>query len=369
MSDRWPEQLMLSAVVGMSIVIAASLTASSRLHQESLGGTVNVGATRAASSTWQRVLPPEGWHILSFGRGFEDLDTTIDGSVWLAAQHGGVFRMGAESSQVYGVDTFTRTLRGISMVSPTDGWIAGDDGVPLRFTGERWERAQSPVMDNLRATLMDVDMVSESDGWMCIDKANIIPPIESNMLRFDGDRWSFHDFPATDNCFTIHMLSQSYGWVGGSGSLSRFDGVSWASMPSPVEGLISSIDIISPSDVWAVAGRNFLHFNGEEWLVIPNPSNKEMTAIDFVSPNEGWAVGAAIMHYSEGEWTEVESPVELDLEKQYLLRLKMISAAEGWAVGTLGLILHYSTDNGGGPGLAERFDYSANLPWVGAHAD
>jgi len=140
-------------------------------------------------------------------------------------------------------------------------------------------------------------------------------------------------------------------------------------MPSPVEGLISSIDIISPSDVWAVAGRNFLHFNGEEWLVIPNPSNKEMTAIDFVSPNEGWAVGAAIMHYSEGEWTEVESPVELDLEKQYLLRLKMISAAEGWAVGTLGLILHYSTDNGGGPGLAERFDYSANLPWVGAHAD
>jgi len=58
-----------------------------------------------------------------------------------------------------------------------------------------------------------------------------------------------------------------------------------------------------------------------------------------VSANEGWAVGSGgtILHYSGGSWGTVTSPTI-----EWLSSVFMVIPGEGWAVGAKGTILHYS---------------------------
>ena len=60
------------------------------------------------------------------------------------------------------------------------------------------------------------------------------------------------------------------------------------------------------------------------------------------SADEGWAVGdlGTILHYTEGSWREVPSPVTHDLIRN-LTNVYMTSPDEGWAVGTFSTIIHY----------------------------
>jgi hypothetical protein len=57
-----------------------------------------------------------------------------------------------------------------------------------------------------------------------------------------------------------------------------------------------------------------------------------------VSPTEGWAVGVVgtILHYSDGSWCRASSPIKL------LDSVAMASPTAAWAVGGGGTILHYS---------------------------
>ena len=78
----------------------------------------------------------------------------------------------------------------------------------------------------------------------------------------------------------------------------------------------------------------------EEQARFPGPVDTftGFNGIAMVSASEGWAVGTGglIVHYSHGVWTRVASPTS-----QALLSVAMVSAAEGWAVGDHGTILHY----------------------------
>lgn len=58
-----------------------------------------------------------------------------------------------------------------------------------------------------------------------------------------------------------------------------------------------------------------------------------------ISASEGWAIGSngLIVHDLNGTWTQVTSPTG-----QTLRSIAMVSPTEGWAVGDQGTILHYS---------------------------
>ena len=62
-------------------------------------------------------------------------------------------------------------------------------------------------------------------------------------------------------------------------------------------------------------------------------------SIAMVSASEGWAVGTGglIVRYAQEVWTRVASPTN-----QTLQSIAMVSAAEGWAVGDRGTILRYA---------------------------
>jgi hypothetical protein len=63
-----------------------------------------------------------------------------------------------------------------------------------------------------------------------------------------------------------------------------------------------------------------------------------LTAIDMVSASDGWAVGSngRIYHYSGGTWTLHTTTTE----GSYLTAIDMVDASDGWAVGEGGLIYH-----------------------------
>jgi len=86
------------------------------------------------------------------------------------------------------------------------------------------------------------------------------------------------------------------------------------------------------------------------------------TGISMVSADEGWAVGYTVndrdattrplmLHYTHGRWMQVALPASLDPHTS-LTSVAMVSADEGWAVGTVpppaaggpikGVLLHYS---------------------------
>ena len=81
--------------------------------------------------------------------------------------------------------------------------------------------------------------------------------------------------------------------------------------------------------------------------VTPTPistpiSQRSLNGVFMTSADEGWAVGdlGTIFHYTEGSWREVSSPVTHDLVRN-LNSVYMTSPDEGWAVGTFSTIIHY----------------------------
>jgi photosystem II stability/assembly factor-like uncharacterized protein len=78
------------------------------------------------------------------------------------------------------------------------------------------------------------------------------------------------------------------------------------------------------------------------------PPSLALADVSMISANEGWAVGSqegggVMAHYQGGQW----SPVQIPGGTEPLFSVDMLSASEGWAVGERGTILHYNSGQWG----------------------
>jgi hypothetical protein len=184
-------------------------------------------------------------------------------------------------------------LRAVDMVTASEGWAVGDDGVILHWDGSAWMQMSSPVA----TTLESVDMVSDTDGWA----------------------------------------------VGHDGTILQWDGSEWITTTSPVAHALYSVDMISATDGWAVGLATTLHWNGDAWIEVSNSLSEvayeALHSVSMVSSTYGWAVGAGhdpimpsyhiLVHWNGSEWTQVASPVDAGVSES----VAMVSATDGWAVG------------------------------------
>jgi hypothetical protein len=71
-----------------------------------------------------------------------------------------------------------------------------------------------------------------------------------------------------------------------------------------------------------------------------NGSSPTLLGVAALSPDDVWAVGdlGIILHYTHGAWTQVFNPAG----PKQLHAIIMLSPSDGWAVGDQGTILHYS---------------------------
>jgi hypothetical protein len=76
------------------------------------------------------------------------------------------------------------------------------------------------------------------------------------------------------------------------------------------------------------------------WTQSINSTSYSLYSVAMLSASDGWAVGTAgtILQYTGRQWITVASPTN-----NALLSVAMVCATEGWAVGVDGTILHYTT--------------------------
>ncbi|KAF0202530.1 MAG: hypothetical protein FD170_1704 [Bacteroidetes bacterium] len=91
-------------------------------------------------------------------------------------------------------------------------------------------------------------------------------------------------------------LAQSWHWVN----------------PTTGQNQINDIHFISANEGYAVGNQGkILHYINGEWSIMDSPVNTDLFGVSFVNPDMGWAVGAEgnILRYQYGSWTQVTSPI------------------------------------------------------------
>jgi hypothetical protein len=356
----------------------------------SMGGTAfGSGIWHYDGTAWQSVPSPTDWPIYSIDMLSEDEGWAVsyrdsihyDGVSWetipfSVSQSGGwtipifaydVDAIAAEDLWMVGYDHWsyrgviyhydgdswieascpiTEAVRGISMLSTTEGWAVGggyldyednwvDGSAILHYSSGQWQSVTSPITTPLHA----VHMVSKTKGWASS---------ETEILHYDGTSWQV--FTDTAGFSDLSMLSTTEGWaVNGQGQVLHCSEENWHDRSELLDpGNFTSfnlhdVDMISETAVWAVGGSRWyvdtgwqytseiLQYEGDRrWVRASSPVTWSLNAVDMISETDGWAVGehGSIVHHNGANWEAVSSPVTCSLHA-----VDMISSTEGWVVG------------------------------------
>jgi hypothetical protein len=120
----------------------------------------------------------------------------------------------------------------------------------------------------------------------------------------------------------------------------------------PTQSYVADVAVVSPTDIWAVGEVDLgaaktallMHFDGRYWQRSPDEFPFVLlTCISMVSADEGWACGVTsdlspvLLHYSGGHWRNATASLDtrtLRSPKVALTTVRMLSATDGWALGT-----------------------------------
>lgn len=93
-----------------------------------------------------------------------------------------------------------------------------------------------------------------------------------------------------------NLIAQTWHWINPSTGLNQ----------------INDIHFVSGNEGYAVGNQGkILHYINGEWSIMDSPVNTDLFGISFASPAMGWAVGdnGTILRYQNGSWTQVTSPI------------------------------------------------------------
>ena len=271
----------------------------------------------------------------------------------------------------------TQMLRDVHMVSSADGWAVGEGGTVARYNGVSW----SLVPTFTDEILVDVHMLSANEGYIMGWGA---PNEGGNVYRWNGSAWShFYTTPTDPN--RMDDVGPNSLWIAGLTAIYHYNGVQWTTPFTDGRNVFSiqMYDTGSGPGGWAVgANRLMAEYRNNSWSVLePNPAPQTLYHSSFTSPIDGWAVGFTettyILHWNGAQWSWDYTLPEASIDRLAMVsptlgwgtsftgkiyrfngsswpqefqasaglrNIYMLSATEGWAVGELGLMVHYSDD-------------------------
>jgi hypothetical protein len=175
------------------------------------------------------------------------------------------------------------------------------------------------------------------------------------VMHYTGGRWIQAQASIRARITAIKMLSPTDGWAIGN-RVYHYDGTSWREIHMPVNTQFNAISAVSPSNIWIVGGSTpvipsdgravILHYDGNGWFPQPTPSvpySFSLNDIAMVSATEGWAVGTAegvpdsqgnaaltgvILRYRNGVWQLANTLPNYDLRT-----ISMGTVTAGWIGG------------------------------------
>lgn len=198
---------------------------------------------------------------------------------------------------------------------------------------------------------------TQTDGGLTI---NLTPTIIARNTSISTAE-AAKSLPALGYLNNVRMVSATDGWAVGetdSGNktttlIAHYDGEHWnlahetfanatvsdiAPLPSGEAWAVGTIQLADPSQ-WQVL---MLHYTHGQWTRVANTTSGHLNKLQMLSADEGWALGSGgegvqgsmMMHYSHGTWTATH------LAADDLHGLAFVSPTEGWVSG-YGTILHY----------------------------
>jgi hypothetical protein len=269
-------------------------------------------------------------------------------------------------------------LSQMSALSRDEVWFRVGDGRTLaHYKGGQWTELpmlRSGETGREYILVADLQMLTPGEGWAI---AGI------DILRYTSatDKWDImKDVPSIKNFWglpvslaAIKMFSPEEGVAMASNGGLLYKAAQdkeWRVLtpsqepPRTLESGIRSVSIVAADDIWLLtAAFNVLHFADGKWEqvelpVLPTPTpatdappdtgigagaegtpkSVRLRDIEMLSAGEGWGVGdsGAILHYSQGVWQVMSSPV-----RTQLYSVSMFSRINGWAVGAEGVLLNY----------------------------
>ncbi len=217
----------------------------------------------------------------------------------------------------------SQTIRGISVVSPSDIWAVGSGGKILHYDGTNW----SEFTDTGSQTWYSIDMVSATDGWVVGSSGQI--------YHWDGTSWNYFTDSGRQTWYSIDMVSATDGWVvGSSGKIYHYDGTSWTQFTDTGFQTWYAIDILSATDGWVVGNSGKIyHYDGTSWTQFTDTGFQTWYSIKMVSATDGWVVGnyGEIYHWDGSSWT-----LFTDTGSQTWYSVFMSDTNDGWVVGSGG---------------------------------
>ena len=155
------------------------------------------------------------------------------------------------------------------------------------------------------------------------------------------------------NLTRVAMFNAQEGWaVGGGGVILHYSTHPGASTPTwqwvTPEGAnfdqFYGLSLVGPNEWWAVtsgASPHIVHYHNGKIEDIPVPIKVQFLDIVMFDNDEGWVVGdlGVILHYTQGQWQQIASPTR----EFPLFAIDMLNREEGWALSRLSeVILHYT---------------------------
>jgi len=233
------------------------------------------------------------------------------------------------------MDPCHNNLNAVEYLAVDNAWAVGDGGRIIHWNGTSWQIFSSPTTDSLRG----IKMITLTEGWA----------VGGDILYWNGTAWSVNNSLGWDSLNAISMLNANNGWaVGNYGTVYHWDGATWSKVDFPNKDIsLDGVDVISANDVWVVSSYMAIyHWNGAVWEEVQQPvtTYSQFLDIDMVSSNDGWIVGTyyRLFRWNGTQWINYQ---QMYPSNGGIWDISMNSSTDGWAVGDFGAKFHWNGTN------------------------
>ncbi|MBM7113172.1 hypothetical protein [Archangium primigenium] len=224
------------------------------------------------------------------------------------------------------------TVVGVWAHSPTEAWVARDDGTVLRWDGVEWSVVPGTPWMSMQA----ISGSSPTDVWVAGRAPNSTPVL----ARFDGQQWTQTSVPGAWEGIVRKVWAHHAhaAWaLKDLGTVLRWNGQSWSEVLK-LDRRLQAVHGSSEDDVWAVGDSGALfHWNGQRW-VDHGFEGPDLRAVWAFGPEDVWVAGLdrSLWHWDGQRVRRVDTA-----EPLFVTAFFGRSPTDLWAVGELGVIAHW----------------------------
>jgi hypothetical protein len=309
----------------------------------------------------------------------------------------------------------------IAMISPNEGWIVGSNGsnshpgpLILHYLNGRLFQANvaaPPAGWPTALSLKQVVMTSATDGWAVGPDEGLCS--SSLLLHYTSGQWKLDSTMTGTTLGGFSMLSPTDGWAVGTQEacgqgtytpvLFHYNGKNWTSVQLPADVIqVGQVVMTSATDGWAIGEKQasgsagnpnlLLHYDGQTWSEVDSTGLAQsgpvfplyLSDIAMISATDGWLVGtipgpngvsagALLFHYDGKQWSKVNTPLDA-IQGGQVTSLSLASDGAGWLAGNIrgnqSFFLQLSggtwkqVDSPTGEFVSQVFTFSANDAWA-----